>query len=95
MRLCLGGFSPSPHKMVSALENIQHSSRSYLSLSARNELGVSEAGISGFTPTPSPSEKPEPKTRHAKQNRARNHPSEDVACLGMEEGRRESKKGRR
>lgn len=35
------------------------------------------------------------KTRHAKQNRARNHPSEDVACLGMEEGRRESKKGRR
>ena len=94
MRLCLGGFSPSPHKMVSTLENIQHSSRSYLSFSARNELGVIEAGISGFTDSVSFTEV-RTKRRHAKQNRARNHPSKDVACLGMEKGRRESKKGRR
>ena len=91
MRLCLGGFSPSRHKMVSALENIQHSSRSYLSFSARNELGVSEAGISDFTDSVSFREA-KTKRRHAQ---ARNHPSKDVACLGMEEERRESKKGRR
>ena len=90
----MGGFSPSHHKMVSALENIQHSSRSYLSFSARNELGVIEAGISGFTDSVSFTEV-RTKRRHAKQNRARNHPSKDVACLGMEEERRESKKGRR